>query len=433
MGCTQGRFVSTEEPDISSRDKVFRARKSDAFANDPVFSALTLAAALVVISCGVGVAGIQSDEAHRGEIEEHSAQAAAAMQKRDFSRAEKEWQNVITRDPGSPQAYNNLGIVYYLEHKYPEAELAFTKALQLDPKLVDTRVLLGASLERQRKLEPAIAELERGMKSRLSASAERTGRMALYEAWVARENYDKALESLSPLIGKYPRDPDILYELGQTHLQLAAQYFRTIALIDPESYRVHQILAEYLTRLGEVQYRHAIQEYKLALQHNPDLPRIHYKIGLLMMSEHVASSDDQAILEFETELRINPYDSWSEYRLGQIYTRKQDAQRASAHFLDAIKVDQSFVPPRLSLALLLERQGKLADAEDQLKVAEKLDPERTSVHYQLARVYRLRGNQTLAEEELKKFQEIQSERLESKQQLQRAIRVANESQDEDPD
>jgi hypothetical protein len=79
-----------------------------------------------------------------------------------------------------------------------------------------------------------------------------------------------------------------------------------------------------------------------------------FGLWLVLGSSAVWGSMDRG--EFETELRINPCDSWSEYRLGQIYTRKQDAQRASAHFLDAIKVDQSFVPPRLSLALLLERQ-----------------------------------------------------------------------------
>jgi len=386
---------------------------------------LTIWARRIGVAFCIGSGALSAQQAGRNVAARQFAEAAAATARRDFARAEEQYRKVIELDPRSSEALNNLGMVYYLEHKYPEAEETLARAVKFDPSLTNARVLLGASLWREGKLDRAIAELERALGAPLSDSAEKTARTALHGALFAQENYARALEALKPLADKYPQDVDVEYSLGQTYLQLAAQNFRKIALTDPESYRIHQILGESLARQGR--YRDAILEYKLALARRPDLPGIHYQIGLLYwVNEPNREGEDAALREFEEELKINPYHPWSEYRLGQVYRKRKQTSEADSHFRRAIALDNTLAPARLALASELEAQGNLEEARRQFETAERLDPDNSGVHFRLAKIYKQRGDQTSAAEEMRKFDEIKGRRLEAQRDLEKVLRLVAE-------
>jgi len=354
------------------------------------------------------------------EIAEHSSRATAAAKEHNFAEAEAEWRKVLSLDPHSAQALNNLGMVFYLEHKYPEAEATLNKALRIDPSLVSSRVLLGATLGKEGKSKAAVAELERALRSPLSESAERTARVALHQAFFASRDYARALQTLQPLATKYPKDVDILYSLGQTYLRLATQTFEQIATVGPESYRVHQILGDALGQQGR--YHEAIQEYRLALAQKPDLPEVHYQIGLLYrMYENSPESDNEAVREFESELKVNPYDGWSEYRLGRIYIKQDRTEEAISHLRRAVQSDETIVPARLVLARALEGRGDLDEAKNQLETAAKIEPGNGTVHYRLAKLLKKTGDLKASEQEMKRFEAIQAEQTGHQRELEKAI------------
>jgi tetratricopeptide (TPR) repeat protein len=324
-------------------------------------------------------------------------------------------------------------MVFYLDHKYPQAEGSLAKALQYDPSLASARVLLGATLGREGKAKPAIAELDRALKSPLSESAERTARMALYQALFARADYGRALEALKPLVAKYPNDVEVLYGLGQIYLQLASKSFERIATVSPQSYRVHQILGDSLAQQDK--YQEAIREYRQALEAKPDLPGVHYKIGLLYrMFENTPAGDTVALQEFESELRLNPYDAWAEYRLGRIFLKQQQTEDAISHLQRAVELDETIVPARLLLARALEVRGDLEEATKQLEAAGKIEPDNPTVHYRLANLFKKTRNLAASEEEMKKFEAIQAAKPGSRQELEKAMRRGVVPQlDEPPD
>ena len=132
---------------------------------------------------------------------------------------------------------------------------------------------------------------------------------------------------------------DILHSLGQTYLQLAEQSFQRIAVVNPDSYRIHQVLGDSLAKHGN--YQEAIREYRKALEQKPDLPGAHYQIGLLYRTHDTSEAGDTAAWqEFEAELRINPYDAQSEYRLGRISAKWRDMKTALQHFRRATELDR---------------------------------------------------------------------------------------------
>jgi tetratricopeptide (TPR) repeat protein len=386
---------------------------------------LSIWAGRIGVALCIGSGALNAQQTGRNEAVRQFAEAAAATARRDFARAEEQYRKVIEMDPRSSEALNNLGMVYYLEHKYPQAEEALARAVKFDPSLSNARVLLGASLWRQGKLDRAIAALDRALQAPLSDSTEKTARTALHGALFAQENYARALEVLKPLADKYPQDVDVEYSLGQTYLQLAAQNFRKIALTDPESYRIHQILGESLAKQGR--HRDAILEYRLALARRPDLPGIHYQIGLLYwVNEPSREGEDAALREFEEELKINPYHPWSEYRLGQVYRKRKEASEADSHFRRAIALDNTLAPALLALASELEAQGNLEEAQKQIEAAERLEPDNSAVHFRLAQICKQRGDQASANEEMRKFDEVKGRRLEAQRDLEKVLRLVAE-------
>lgn len=389
--------------------------------------------ALFLLSLGVAGTGLSFEQqTPHPNGAAHAERATRAAERRQFTQAEEEWKKVLELDPHSPRALHNLGMVYYLERKYPEAEAALEEALKVEPSLASGRVLLGASLWRQGSLDRAVTELQLALRARLPEGAEKTARTALHGALFQQGNFARALEVLRPLATKYPRDVDLLYNLGQTHLQLAAEHFQRIALVDSDSYRVHQIVAESLARQGL--YRDAIREYRQALERKPDLCGLHYQVGLLYWwNEANSAGEDAALAEFEAELNLNPFDGWSEYRLGQIYRKRQDAERAFAHFRRSVELQPTLVAARLALARDLQSRGKLDEAQAQLEAARKFEPDSPAVHFRLAQLYRQRGNEPAASEEMRRFQALQQQRQDVQRQLEQAVRSVGEEKTGAPD
>ena len=163
-----------------------------------------------------------------------------------------------------------------------------------------------------------------------------------------------------------------------------------------------------------------------------DLPGIHYQIGLLYrMYENTPSGDSRSIQEFDSELKINPYDAWSEYRLGRVHLKGQETDDAITHLRRAVRLDGTLVPARLVLARALEGRGDVGGARDQLEAASKIDPRNATVHYRLANIYKKGGNLAGSAEEMQRFEAIQAGKQGGQEDLHKAIRRAIEPEDEE--
>ena len=55
-------------------------------------------------------------------------------QKKLWKEAEFRWEKAVELDPMYPSAWNNLGIAYEQQGKFPQALKAYEKARELDPK-----------------------------------------------------------------------------------------------------------------------------------------------------------------------------------------------------------------------------------------------------------------------------------------------------------
>src|SRR5437660_989736 len=162
----------------------------------------------------------------------------------------------------------------------------------------------------------------------------------------------------------------------------------------PESYRVHQLAGEVFE--AQEKNDQAMKEFRLALEENPHVPQLHFRIGRLILKQSAENADDNALKEFRQELEINAASAPAEYAIAEIYRGRRDFEQATEHFQRAIKLDPEFAKPHVGLAQVFLSKHDYEQARGQLESAIRLQPDHATAHYNLMLVYRSQGNMEAA-------------------------------------
>src|ERR1035441_5295155 len=73
--------------------------------------------------------------------------------------------------------------------------------------------------------------------------------------------------------------------------------------------------------------------YKAILQQNPSAPRIHYRLGQVLLSKAGETGPvDDARAEFQKELQVDPRNASAEFVLGELARRAGQWDEAAQHF-----------------------------------------------------------------------------------------------------
>ena len=92
----------------------------------------------------LALAASQSCSARQGrEVQEHFERAQQDQQQGLLDSAAREYQAVIRLDPGMPEAYINLGLVYYAQAKFENSARVLASANKLKPGLRGVSLWLG--------------------------------------------------------------------------------------------------------------------------------------------------------------------------------------------------------------------------------------------------------------------------------------------------
>jgi len=210
---------------------------------------------------------------------------------------------------------------------------------------------------------------------------------------------DAALDFLQVMLRDFPRDPDVLYEAAHAFSDLSTRASQELARGAPGSYQAHELLAESFEMQGK--WQDAEKEYRGILKQNPQVPGIHFRLGRLLLSQSNPSPTvaDEAKIEFEQELQIDPSNAGAEYVLGELARQHQQWDEAIAHFSRASKLDPQFAEAFLGLGVSLTSTKRYSEAIPPLETATKLEPQNPDAHYNLATAYTRAGRKQDAERE----------------------------------
>ncbi len=347
----------------------------------------------------------RADDAQQREVQLHIQRAQSALKANDAETAVREFNAILKLDPKNIDARANLGVIAYMQGHYPEAAESFRKVLGLQPSLWNAQALLGMcekhlghSAAARTWLEKSFPHLE-GTKLRVQAG------MELVELDYQTGEKGKVVDPLTTLRQLDPQNVDVLYATYRTFSDLAGGALDALALVAPDSPRMHLIIAEHLVNEGD--RKGAILEYRKALDLDPHLRGAHFELGeALLEGSKSPEARKEAEEDFKTELALNPWDVRAECRLGDLYQSDAslDLDAAYKSFARALQIQPNDVEAQIGMGKVLAKRGQPQEAVKYLVEASSSDPVNPRAHYQLSQVYRRLGRVAEADNELQRFE-----------------------------
>ena len=200
-----------------------------------------------------------------------------------------------------------------------------------------------------------------------------------------------AATALLLLRRKFPNDPEVLYIATHYFSEMGMRAAQELTAKAPSSSQARRLQAEDLESQGKNQDAAAV--YNKILEENPKTPGIHYRLGQIFLAEAGSNgSTDQAKLEFQKELEVNPNDAASEFIIGELARRVGQWDEAITHFTRAATLDVGFSESYLALGMSLNASGKFPEAVKPLENYVTLLPDDPAGLYLLAMSYARTGN-----------------------------------------
>ena len=208
-----------------------------------------------------------------------------------------------------------------------------------------------------------------------------------------------AATALLLLKREFPDDPEVLYIATHYFSEMGMRAAQELTAKAPSSFQARKLQAEDLESQGKNQDAAAV--YNKILEENPKTPGIHYRLGQIFLAEAGSNgSTDQAKLEFQKELEVDPHDAASEFILGELARRAGQWSEAIAYFTRASTLDAGFAEAYLALGMSLNAAGKFSEAIKPLENYVIMQPTDPAGHYQLAMSYARTGNKTGSTQQL---------------------------------
>ena len=352
----------------------------------PLIGKATLSA---ILMCGSawGMAAQVNPPAQTGDWEHDPAVIRDFEQGRELRRAGKleeaatAYERVLKRAPGLAVAHLNLGLVRHDQHEYAASTKEFAAAASLDPSLFPAHLYLGIDAYLWGHYEMAQKALTEAVRLKPD-DAESLYWLGLAQAGVG--DLRAAAESLEEETKLRPKDDDGLYQLQEVYLQLWKSTYERLVAANPDSVRIHQVLAE-----GYVQSNHlddAKREYNLVLKSAPRLTGIHEALGDIARQQQQLAA---AISEYRAELQQNPSAPRVWYKLADVLVDTGNISEANQAAHSALKLQADFAPAFYVLGRVARQEKRSPEAIANFQKALMLGVRgelEESAHYQLFRL-----------------------------------------------
>ncbi|HKQ76914.1 MAG TPA: tetratricopeptide repeat protein [Blastocatellia bacterium] len=333
--------------------------------------------------------------------------AVQLQQQGKLTEAADEYRAALKLKPDYAEAHANLGAVLARLGKYDEAVAAYESALKLAPHLTPILLNLGIAHYRAGKFDQAVAVFQRFLEQRPDVTQARQ----LYGLSLAALGRDEeAVKQLEQTLDSAPPDAAALYSLGLAYLRLGKPGFRAtlerLAAFPAGRPALHMLQGQAFLR--DLEFEKALEELQSAARLNPDLPRLHFSLGL---AHHQLGRHKEAVAAFEEEAKRNPQDFTTIYYLADALEKDGAVGAARQRVEAALALDSQSPEANGLLGKILFKQGKAVDAVKPLEYAAAKKTNDHELRYALARVYQQLGRREDAAREFAEVERLKSEQL----------------------
>ncbi len=342
-------------------------------------------------------------------------QIRAAQSSGNYAEAARLYRALIDHGTDNPEIRSNYGIMLHLAGQNRAALEQFGLALRGKPDLASANLFAGLAeldlgetkaavpyLKRAQQLDPGrpmpllglaklyVAQHEYSLANQFYGKAAALD-ASLSEAWYGLGVTDRSLaEELLNRAAKTGKPNDEVKVKVQKLLDNALYSLTRAVELDPNSARVHLIMAESLSDAGKLV--DAVSEYQLAIKLDPQLDAAYLGLATSYWKQR---QFDEALPYLQHVLVKSPKDAEANGIMADILQRQGDNGRARVYALTALAGNPALIETHVVLAriYLAEQQPRLAIAELHEVIA--ADPD-GSYHFLLYRAYRQLGDEQQA-------------------------------------
>lgn len=288
-----------------------------------------------------------SSIASLGLAQSESAELQHAIDIRDYLTVEKLLISEIDRDAHSKRTASLLdyvGSVYFLDHDYLHAAVAWKKSEAIEP--LDPKLQFSLAMAYIRISKPDWA---RPVLKSLAAS---NPKEALYPYWLGRLDYDS-------------------HEYDN-----AIRNFILAIKVNPQMARAYDNLG--LCYYYENQNDLAIENYEKAIQldrssaHPSPWPYLNLGITLQFLNHFQGAEEN-----FREAIRLNPDFTQAHFQLGLVLEQMQRFDASIEELRKAASLDAQFPEPHMAMARAYRRMGNEAAAREEVQTYLRLHPRST--------------------------------------------------------
>lgn len=276
---------------------------------------------------------------------------------------------------------------------------------QLDPH---SDHLAGVSAYRERQYSKAIESLLRAVEQEAPDTPEyRESLLLIGQSYYLTARMPDAIQWLEKALAAGIRTTEVFYMLGNAFIQnrepaKSITAFAAMFGIPADSAAAHLLTAQMMVRQEFEEF--AQSELARALEIDPNLPGVHYLLGILATYR---GQPDRAIQELQTEIALNPISAAAYYKLGDAYSRGEQWDFAIPQLQKSIWLDPNSSGPFILLGKAYLKKHELANAEGTLRRALELDPQNYSAHYLLGQTLIQAGRVAEGRKMLERSNELQ--------------------------
>src|SRR5579864_1190299 len=202
------------------------------------------------------------------DLDRYSDLARQALAAKKWGEAVTALRHLEQLAPAVAEVQAQLGMALFFAGHAEEALAAFQRARRIKPALPQVEVMIGLCDAELGRYQDAIAILAPAF---AYPPDEETGRLIglhLERAYAERKEFDKAEATGEELLKRYPKDPEILFQISRLHAERSYRLMKELTQAAPDSYWVHLANAQVQESLGR--YDVAQQEYRKAIELDPD-------------------------------------------------------------------------------------------------------------------------------------------------------------------
>lgn len=323
------------------------------------------------------------------------ANATAGL--KDLDGAISEITEAIALDPSKASTYANLGALEQLRGNPAEAEAAYKKAVETDPKNVGAQLAYANFLLSTGRVPEAEKAITLALQSDPNHITANRAMATLYMATSRAAEAEKYLKVVATVSNT-----------GDAKLQLADYYLymnrpaEAVSILDPLA-SDKEFYAQARTRVAAVEYakgkkKEANDIVDEVLTKEPkSVLALLAKARLLLADQKPADALTRAKAAVAADARSVP----AQYLLGTIAAQLNDGDEASKAFREVLKLNPRAVPAQIRLSQIELSRGSAETSVQLAQDAVNTQPGNPVARLMLARSLTARGELARAETELK--------------------------------